>query len=122
MPAPLLVVSFPRLIRAVITLVILLPIIAPIIAVIAVIAGRCCLVHRLGALDRLLWVHLDRRADVLKVDVELVDKIENGIDIAPLGFLLPGGQLDYYVNGGERVSGVANPLQPDALVGVVTLT
>jgi hypothetical protein len=32
----------------------------------------------------LLWVQLNRRADVLKVEVELVDKIENSFDIAPL--------------------------------------
>jgi hypothetical protein len=37
----------------------------------------------------LLWIHLNRRADILKVEVELVDKIENSFDIAPLGFLLP---------------------------------
>src|SRR5829696_7330538 len=105
MPAPLLLVSFPRLISAVI---------------IAVIASRCRLVDRLGALHRLLWVQLNRRADVLKVKVELVDKIENGVDITPLGFLLPSRQLDYYVKVGNRISGVANRLQPDALVGVVT--
>ena len=57
MTAPLLVVSFPRLLSAVIIVVIL--------AVIAVIAGRCRLVNRLGTLDRLLWAQLDRRADVL---------------------------------------------------------
>src|SRR5829696_534844 len=78
------------------------------------------LVDRLGALDRLLWVHLNRRADVIKLEVELVDKIGNIFDIEPLGFL-PGGQLDYYVHGGYRVSGVANRLHPDALVGGVTL-
>jgi hypothetical protein len=69
-------------------------------------------------LPLLLLVHLNRRADLLKVEVELVDKIENSVDITPLGFLLPGGQLDYYVDGGQRVSGVANRLQPDALVGL----
>src|SRR5215211_5022545 len=113
MPAPLLVVSFPRLLSAVI--------LAPITAVIALIAGRRCrLVDRLGALDRLLWVQLDRRADVLKVKVELVDKIEKILGIKPLD-ILAGGELEYYVNVSQRVSGVANRLHRDALVCVVTL-
>src|SRR5215212_8807974 len=86
----------------------------------ALFAGRCGLVDRLGALDRLLWVELNRRAYILKLEVKLVDKIDKGFDIQPLSFL-PGGQLDYYVHGGERVSGVANRLHRDALVGVVTL-
>src|SRR5215207_1460820 len=105
MPAPLLLVSFPRLISAVI---------------IAVIASRCRLVNRLGALHRLLWVQLNRRADVLKVEVELVDNIQKSFDIVPLEFLLPGGELEYYVKVGNRISGVANRLHPDALVGAVT--
>src|SRR5215210_8698038 len=117
MPAPLLVVSFPRLLISVITAPISAPISAP---VIAVIAGRCRLVNRLGALHRLLWVHLNRRADVLKVEVELVDKIQKSVDIVPPEFLLPGGQLEYYVKVGNRISGVANRLHPDALVGVIT--
>src|SRR5215210_5075261 len=104
MPAPLLVVSFPR----------------SIITVIALIAGRCRLVHRLVALDRLLWVQLDRRADVLTVEVELIDKIEKIFGIEPLGFL-SCGVLEYYVNVSQRVSGVANRLHRDALVCVVTL-
>src|SRR5215212_5324762 len=85
------------------------------------LAGRRCrLVDRLGALDRLLWAQLDRRANVLKVKVELVDKIENILGIEPLGFL-SGGELEYYVNVGYRVSSVANRLHRDALVGVVPL-
>src|SRR5215216_6587605 len=82
--------------------------------------GRCRLVHRLGTLDRLLWAQLDCRADVLKVEVELVDKIENILGIEPLD-ILAGGELEYYVNVGYRVSGVANRLHRHALVGVVTL-
>src|SRR5215218_10307774 len=99
MPAPLLVVRLPRLIFTVIIAVILAPVTAPIIAVIALIAGRCRLVDRLGTLDRLLWAQLDRRADVLKVKVELVDKIENILGIKPLD-ILSCGELEYYVNVG----------------------
>jgi hypothetical protein len=76
------------------------------------------LVHRLVALDRLLWAQLDRRADVLKVQVELVDKIDNIFDIKLLD-VLPGGELDYYVHVGDGVSGVGDRLHRDALVGVV---
>src|ERR687894_1624054 len=94
MAAPLLVVSFPRLLVSV--TVIPGPIIFPIsVPVIAIAASRCRLVHRLGALHRLLWVQLNRRADVLKVEIELVDKIEKSFGIVPLEFLLPGGQLEY---------------------------
>jgi hypothetical protein len=38
-------------------------------------AGRCGLVQLLGAVDRLLWVELNRRAEVVKLEVELVNKI-----------------------------------------------
>ena len=118
MPAPLLVVSFPRLLISVIPAPISFPVSVPVIAVIA--ASRCRLVHRLGALDCLLWVQLNRRADILKVEVELVDKIEKSLGIVPLEFLLPGGQLEYYVYGSNSVSGVANWLHRNALIGVVT--
>src|SRR5215208_3058155 len=53
---------------------------------IAGITGRRGLVNRLVALDFLLWAELDRRADVLKVEVELVGKVGNIYDIRALAF------------------------------------